>query len=144
LRVWEWNINKGDKMAGNKDLLRIYDKIDSMGKDLNEKIDRIEQVTSKNEKNTAIIIEHAKTTNGRVTKLETNMEGLDGTLRDHENCLKDHDGMFKNLTDKIETIFDTKKIKNNRQWDLRMAGIGIICALVIFFLTTFASKFIGL
>ena len=53
------------------------------------KIDKIYDLTQENCKQIAVLIEHVKTQNGRIGRVESNYEGVTGTMTEHDETLHD-------------------------------------------------------
>jgi uncharacterized coiled-coil DUF342 family protein len=91
-------------------------------KDLDDKLDKIHERINKLFERTTQLVEHVKTQNGRIGKCETNIEGLDGTLREHE-------GEINDACAKIDGHLKSESKTEKRGWDAKMIRFGGMMSL---------------
>lgn len=91
----------------------LYDKLEK----IHSRINKVFGVANENTKNIAILVEQTKNQNGRIKKCESEMEGMEGSMRDAEAA----------ITDVARIQSDCLKGKENasrRGWDRHMALFG--------------------
>ena len=99
-------------------------------KDLDDKlekiygrINRLFGVTSENGKSIAVLTEHIKNQNSRITKNESRLDGVEGTMTEHDGEIKDIYVVQKNCLGK-------KKEEESRGWDRNMIKFGGLISVV--------------
>jgi len=94
------------------------------------RINKLVDTSNENKVNIAKLVEHVNTQNGRIERLEGDVNGLDGTYREHEGILTDITNELKNFGDKFNNFISDKKAsdkkvagvakeKEERRWELR-------------------------
>lgn len=82
-----------------------------------ERINKLFSVTSENGKSIAVLAEHVGMQNSRVGKNETRIDGMEGSLTEHEGEIKD---IY--LTQK--SCLERYRKSSERKWDREMAKFG--------------------